>query len=106
MKHVLLTYGNYKETVTAKMILDKNMKAMVFSTDGETYIVDITPQGYILAPYFYILTPDYVLRSSIDLINENCFTFFKKARGRRYPAETITDAGYANDLALLQNTFV
>ena len=28
----------------------------------------------------------------------------KKARSRRYPADTITDADYADDIALLANT--
>ena len=28
----------------------------------------------------------------------------KKARSRRYPAQTITDADYADDIALLPNT--
>ena len=30
--------------------------------------------------------------------------FLKKARSRRYPAKTITDPDYADDLALLPNT--
>ena len=38
-------------------------------------------------------------------IKENCFTLFKKKpRSRQYPAETITDADYADDLVLLANT--
>ena len=36
-----------------------------------------------------------MLRTSIDKIREN---------GKRYPAKTITDADYADDLALLANT--
>ena len=40
---------------------------------------------------------------SIDQIKENSFTL-KKARSRRYPAETNTEADYADDITLLVNT--
>ena len=36
-------------------------------------------------------------------MKENSFTM-KKARSRRYPAQTITDMDYADDVALLANT--
>ena len=36
---------------------------------------------------------------SIDLIKENCFTL-----SRWYPTETITEADFTDDLALLKNT--
>ena len=39
----------------------------------------------------------------MDQIKENGFTF-KKAKSRRYPAETMTNADYANDPAVLTNT--
>ena len=39
----------------------------------------------------------------IDKIRENGFKLTKK-RSRRYPAKTITDADYADDIALLANT--
>ena len=40
---------------------------------------------------------------NIDKIRENGFELTKK-RSKRYPAKTITDADYADDLALLANT--
>ena len=40
---------------------------------------------------------------SIDLIKENGFTL-KKTRSRQYPAETMTDADYTDDLVLLTST--
>ena len=43
------------------------------------------------------------LRTSIDKIKENGFELTKK-RSRRYPATTITDADYADDIAILANT--
>ena len=44
-----------------------------------------------------------MLRTSINKIRENGFELTKKRSGR-YPAKTITDAEYANDIALLVNT--
>ena len=39
----------------------------------------------------------------IGQIKMNGFTL-KKARSRQYPAETITDVDYADEIALLANT--
>ena len=83
----------------------KNTNFKVRSPDGDTDFFDIVAgvlQGYLLAPYLFVICLDYVLRTSIDLIKEDGF-MRKKARSRRYPAETITEAGYADDLALLAN---
>ena len=44
-----------------------------------------------------------MLRTSIDKVKENSFEPTKK-RSRRYPAKTITDADYADDIAILANT--
>ena len=57
----------------------------------------------MLAPYLFIICVDYVLRTSIDKIRENGFELTKK-RSRRYTAKTITNADYANDIAILVNT--
>ena len=60
-------------------------------------------QGDTLAPYLFIICLDYVLRTSIDKIRDNGFELTKK-RSRRYPAKTIIDADYADDIAILANT--
>ena len=44
-----------------------------------------------------------MLRITIDKIKENGFELTKK-RSRRYPAKTITDADYADDITILANT--
>ena len=44
-----------------------------------------------------------MLRTSIDKIRENGSELTKK-RSRRYPAKTITDNDYADDIAILANT--
>ena len=36
-------------------------------------------------------------------MKENCFPL-EKARSRRYPAQTLTEADYVDDIALLTNT--
>ena len=60
-------------------------------------------QGDTLAPYLFIICLDYVLRTLIDKIRENGFKLTKK-RSRRYPAKTIANADYADDIAILANT--
>ena len=60
-------------------------------------------QGDTLSPYLFIIYLDYVIRTSIDKIRENDFELTKK-RSRRHPAKTITDADYADDIAILANT--
>ena len=52
--------------------------------------------------YRFIICLDYVLRASIDKIKENDFKLTKE-RSRWYPAKIITDADYADDIALLAN---
>ena len=56
-----------------------------------------------LTVYLFIICLAYVLRTSRDQTKGNGLTI-KKKRSRRYPAETIIDTDYANDLALLVNT--
>ena len=106
MEQILLVYGLPKETIAAITILYRNTKVKVRSPDGDTEYFDIVArvlQGDTLAPYLFIICLDYVLRTSIDKIRENGFEMTKK-RSRRYPAKTITDADYADDIALLANT--
>ena len=43
-----------------------------------------------------------MLRTSIDKIKENSFKLTKE-RSRKYPTKTITDADYANNIAILAN---
>ena len=106
MEQILLAYGLPKETVAAITIRYRNTKVKVCSPDGDTEYFDIVAgvlQGDMLAPYLFIIYLDYVLRSSINKIRENGFELIKK-RSRRYPAKTITDTDYADDIAILANT--
>ena len=105
MGQILLTYGIPKEIVAAITILYWNTKVKVHSPDGDTDCFDIVVgvlQGDNLVPYLFIICPDYVLRTSIDKIKENCFELTWR-RSRRYAAKTITDSDYADDIAILEN---
>ena len=81
------------------MMLYKNMKVKVRSPDGDTDYFDIVAgvlQGDTLAPYLFIICQAYVFRMSIDKMKDHNFKLTKE-RSRRYPAQTITDADYADD---------
>ena len=106
MELILLAYSLPKETVATIKILYRSTKVKVRSPDGDTEYFDIVAgvlQGDTLAPYLFIIYLDFVLTTSIDKIRENGSELTKK-RSRRYPAKTITDADYADDIALLANT--
>ena len=99
MEQILHAYGLPKE-----MILNRNTKVKVCSPDGDTDYFDIVA-GVLEgdSTYLFIISLDNVLRTSIDKIKENGFKPTKE-RSRRHPAKTITDADYADDIALLANT--
>ena len=106
MEQILLEYGQPKEAVAAITILYRNTKVKVRSPDGDTEYFDIVAgvlQGDTIAPCLFIICLDYVLRTSINKIKENGFQLTKKI-SRSYPAKTITDADYADDIAILANT--
>ena len=87
------------------MMLYRNIKEKICSPDGDTDYFNIVAgvrQGDTLAPYLFIICLDYILRTSIDKIKEDSFELTKE-RSRRYPAKTITNADYANDIVLLAN---
>ena len=105
MEQILLAYGLPKETVAAITILHRNTKVKVRSPDGLTEYFNIVAgvqQGDTLSPYLFIICLDYVLKTSIDKIRENGSELAKKRSGR-YPVKTITDADYADDIAILAN---
>ena len=102
MEQILLAYGLPKETVAAIMMLYRNTKVKVRSPDRDTDYFNIVAdvlQGDTLAPYFFIICVDYVLRTSFYKMKK-----LTKKRSRRFPAQIITDADYADDIALLANT--
>ena len=107
MEQILLAYGLPKETVAAIMMLYRNTKKVeARSLDGDTDYFDIVAGvllGDSIASYLFIICLDNVLRTSIDKMKENGFKHTKE-RSRRYPAQTITEADYTDDIVLLANT--
>ena len=106
MEQILLAYGIPKETVEAITIFYRNTKVKVRSPDGDTDYIDIVAgvlQEDTLVPYLFIFCLDYVLRTSMSKIKENSFELTEE-RSWRYHAKTITDANYADDIAILANT--
>ena len=59
-------------------------------------------EGDTLAPFLFVICLDYVLRISVDKCNEYGLTL-ELARSRRFHTKKITDADYADDLALLSD---
>ena len=105
MEQILLAYGLPKETVAAIMILYRNTKVKVRSLDGNTDYFDTVAgvlQGDTLAPYLFFIYLYYVLslKQFSLILSTDVLT---KKRSRRYPAKTITDADYADDIALMAN---
>ena len=83
MEQILFTYGLPKETVAAIMMLYKNTKVKVLSSDRDTDYFDIVAgvlRGDTLAPYLLIICLEYVLRTSIDLMKENGFKLTKEKK--------------------------
>ena len=103
MRDILSAYGTPKETVNVIMMLYHNTRSVVRSPDGDTDFFNITEgvlQGDTLAPFIFIICLDYVLRKALDKNLDLGFTLTKQ-KNRRHLAKTITDADYADDLAVL-----
>ena len=100
MEQILHAYGLPKEIITTIMMLYRNTKVKVRSSDGNTDYFDIIAhvlQGDTSAPYLFIVCLDCVLRTFIDKMTDNGFKLTKE-RSRRYPVLTITDTDYTDDI--------
>ena len=105
MEQILLAYGLPKETVAAIMMLYRNTKVKVCFPDGNTDYFDIVAgvlQGDTLTPYLFITRLEYALRTSTHKMKDNGFKLTKE-RSWRYPAHTITNADYTDDIVLPAN---
>ena len=102
MEQILEAYGIPNEIAKAIIIMYNNTRVFERSPDGDTELFDITAgvlQGDTFAPYLFIIIHGYVLRN-LDQ-NKNLGFTLRKQLSRRYPAEMLTDAEFADDLALL-----
>ena len=82
------------------MSISTDLVIQLFDRGGGKGHLLIRYYPYPFSPYLFIICLDYVLRSSIDKIKENCFKLTEE-RCRKYPAKTITDVDDADDIALL-----
>ena len=107
MEQILLAYVLPKETVAAIRMLYKNTKVKARSLDWDTDFVIIAGvlQGDMLAPYLFIICLDYIFWMPIDLMKENGFTL-TKIISRQYPAQTITDVDYVDDIVCMANALI
>ena len=107
VEQILFAYSLPKETLTTIMTLYKNTKAMVHSPNGKSNYFNIVAgvfQRDSLAPYQFMICHRLHTRN----VNQSKRKWFhikkKKARSRRYSAESMRNADYTNDLTLLANT--
>ena len=103
MFEILGLYGIPTKIINAIKVLYSNTKSTILTPDGETEHFDILAgilQGDTLAPFLFIIVIDYIMRMSVDKIKENGL-LYQPRKSSRYPALHITDADFADDIALL-----
>ena len=87
------------------VFLYSNTKSTILTPDGETEHFDILAgilQGDTLAPFLFIIVIDYIMCVSVDTMGENGL-LYQPRRSYRYPALHITDADFADNIALLSD---
>eukprot|EP00116_Pleurobrachia_bachei_P001743 sb/3462005/ len=102
---ILTAYGVPDRLVDLIDALYQDTVASVITEDGPTEIFQILAgvlQGDTLAPLLFIIAIDYIMRKTLEGVDLG-FTI-QPRRSRRYPAKKLTDADYADDLALLADT--
>ena len=103
MFDILALYGIPQPIIEAIRVLYTNTSSTILTPDGETEPIDILAgilQGDTLAPFLFILVLDYVLRKSLDLNYSNGLQLHPR-KSSRVPAVHLTDADFADDLALI-----
>ena len=104
MFKILALYGIPAALIDAIKILYTDTSATVLSPDGETEAFDICAgilQGDTLAPFLFIIVLDYVLRMSVDKINDNGLEIHPR-KSSRNPAVHLTDTDFVDDIALIR----
>ena len=81
----------------------ENTKAKVITLDGETGFFEVKTgvlQSDTLAPYFFAIVLDYVMRETYRGKKEKLGFKLQKQKSSRLSAITITDLDFADDIAL------
>ena len=103
MFEILKAYGVPPNLLQLIISIYEQTMARVTSPDGDTVLFKILAgimQGDTLAPYLFIIVLDFALRTALDGKEDLGFTL-RTRRSRRHPAITLSDLGYADDLAAL-----
>lgn len=106
MFEILGLYGIPSEIIEAIKVLYSNTRSTVLTPDGETESFDILSgilQGDTLAPFLFVIVIDYIMRISVDTMKENGL-LYRPRKSSRHPDLFITDADFADDIALLSDS--
>jgi sorting nexin-29 len=104
---IMQAYNIPDKLIAAVMALYKDTTAAVITPDGLTAPFATTSgvlQGDTLAPFLFILTLDWALRTGLPSDSEDGL-LLQRRLSRRHPERRLALLGYADDLALLANTF-
>ena len=105
MLHILHLYGLPDKIIAGIKSMYDNPETFVLSPNEATDSFFTTAgilQDDTLAPYLFIIVVEYVLRISLDPINNHDLTL-QERRSTRYTCKHITDLDYAVDTALLSD---
>jgi hypothetical protein len=110
MFNILRHYGVPVKIVNAIGAIYHNSRSVVLVDGNVSEEFDVTTgvlQGDTLAPFLFIIVIDYVMKNAqADHTNEKGEHGFitNTRQSSRYPATTIHDLDFADDIALLENT--
>ena len=106
MFEILVLYGIPKKIIDAIKVLYTDTASTLLTPDGETEPFSILSgilQGDTLAPFLFIIVVDYILRMSVDKIHTKGYEL-EPRQGSRHPAKYLTDADFADDIALISQS--
>ena len=106
MFEILGLYGIPTKIINAIKVLYTDTISSILTSDGETEPFSILSeilQGDTLAPFLFIIVVDYVLCMSVYKIHTKGYEL-KPRQSSRYPAVHLTDADFADDIALISQS--
>ena len=102
---ILLAYGIPREIVGLIQRMYADTVARVITEDGLSEVFLILAgvmQGDTLAPYLFVIVIDCIMRVSLE--GKDFGVTLHPRRNRRHPAVKVTDADFADDLALITDS--
>ena len=106
MFDILKLYGIPEKIINAIKVLYTDTSSTISTSDGETEPFSTLAgilQGDTLAPFLFIIVVDYVMRMSVDTINDKGFQI-EPRKSTRHPAKFLTDTDFADDIALISKS--